>query len=127
MARKGKGIRLSEKHGVNPSLIVCTLCGKETGAIALLGKIGKGKEDKEAPKHICDGSICDACNKKLKDEKLRTFVDPTQGKYIQLFDSALTPEFLEKLGDKRYMFVSSEFIANMETQIKEASEGEHSS
>lgn len=40
-----KGIRVSEKHGVNPSITICPICGKETG-IALLGKL---KGDKEAP------------------------------------------------------------------------------
>lgn len=41
-----KGIRVSEKHGVNPSITICPICGKET-SIALLGKL---KGDKEAPR-----------------------------------------------------------------------------
>lgn len=50
----GKGITLSKKHGLNPSITVCPICGKEEG-IALLGHI---KEDKEAPRYI-QGDICD--------------------------------------------------------------------
>ena len=49
MARKKKekepSIRLSEKHGLNPTLGVCFFCGEETGEIGLLGKL---KGDREA-------------------------------------------------------------------------------
>lgn len=41
-----KNIILSEKHGVNSSITVCPICGKEIG-IALLGKL---KGDEEAPR-----------------------------------------------------------------------------
>lgn len=41
----GKGITLSKKHGLNPSVMVCPICGKEE-SIAMLGYI---KGDKEAP------------------------------------------------------------------------------
>lgn len=51
-------IRISEKHGVNPSLTVCFWCGEHTG-IALLGKL---PGDKEAPKEIiADYEPCDKC------------------------------------------------------------------
>lgn len=103
MAKKEKGIRLSPKYGLNPSMIVCTLCGKETGALALLGKIGKGKEDKEAPKHICDGSICDDCKKSLEDNKERLFINFESGKYVRLPDEALSKDYLERVKDIRYI------------------------
>lgn len=51
-----KGIRISKKHGLNPSITHCEICGKEIG-IALLGYI---KGDKEAPRNIYQG-ICDDC------------------------------------------------------------------
>lgn len=38
-------IKLSPKHGVNPSILHCICCGKDYG-IAMLGKL---KGDKEAP------------------------------------------------------------------------------
>lgn len=57
------GIKLSPKHGVNPSLCVCFFCGKHKG-IALMGKIGdlrKG-EDIEAPREcVLDYEPCDEC------------------------------------------------------------------
>lgn len=59
-----KGIRVSEKHGVNPSITICPICGKETG-IALLGKL---KGDKEAPRKII-GDLCDKCKARVADNK----------------------------------------------------------
>lgn len=53
-----KNIKLSPKHGVNPSLLKCPICGKEYG-LALLGRL---KGDAEAPKTI-EGDLCDECKK----------------------------------------------------------------
>lgn len=60
----GKGITLSKKHGLNPSITVCPICGKEEG-IAPLGHI---KGDKEAPRYI-HGDICDECKARVADNK----------------------------------------------------------
>ena len=57
-------IRLSPKHGVNPTIPVCAWCGKQKNEIALLGKIKTNKhgEDPEAPKNcILDYEPCDEC------------------------------------------------------------------
>jgi len=54
-----KNITLSVKHGINPSLVVCPVCKKET-SIALFGKL---KGDAEAPKTV-EGELCDECKKK---------------------------------------------------------------
>lgn len=45
-----KGLTLSPKHGLNPCLLQCNICGDDTGEIALLGKL---KEDAEAPRRAC--------------------------------------------------------------------------
>lgn len=58
----GKGIRLSEKHGVNPSIMMCPICFSETG-VALLGKI---ENDAEAPKYAKDTEPCDLCREQMK-------------------------------------------------------------
>lgn len=58
---KEKGITLSEKHGVNPSITHCECCGKETG-IALFGRL---KGDREAPRDVYAG-LCDDCEKVIK-------------------------------------------------------------
>lgn len=52
-------ITLSPNHGLNPSLVRCPICHKNTGGIALLGKL---KGDVEAPKYI-DGDLCEDCDK----------------------------------------------------------------
>lgn len=53
-------VRLSPKHGLNPSLVVCPICGEPT-SIALLGRL---KKDAEAPRSIKDVHLCDKCKQK---------------------------------------------------------------
>lgn len=60
----GKDIILSKKHGLNPSMVICPICGKEE-SVAILGHI---KGDKEAPRYI-QGDICDECKAKVADNK----------------------------------------------------------
>lgn len=59
-----KDITLNKKHGLNPSMTVCPICGKKE-SIAILGHI---KGDKEAPRYI-QGDICDECKAKVADNK----------------------------------------------------------
>lgn len=107
--KKDKGIRLSEKHGVNPSIIKCLLCGGDVG-IALLGKL---KDDAEAPKEIYTGDICDDCKKKLEEEKVRCFVDLSTGRYVKIPDDGISKEYLDKVGDLRYIPQSTEVFDNV--------------
>ena len=60
-----KGIRLSLKHGVNPSITHCECCGKEIG-IAMFGKL---KGDEEAPRDVFMG-LCDDCQKVIDQQGL---------------------------------------------------------
>lgn len=53
-----RSIKLSPKHGVNPSVTHCECCGKEIG-VALFGKL---KGDAEAPRNVFMG-LCDNCQK----------------------------------------------------------------
>lgn len=56
-------IRLSEKHGVNPMLLKCAICGADAG-IALLGRL---RGDEQAPREGSDGrTLCDSCEGVLK-------------------------------------------------------------
>jgi hypothetical protein len=51
-------IRLHPKHGLNATIPVCFLCGKDKNEIALLG----AAYHDEAPMHMCiDKSPCDEC------------------------------------------------------------------
>ena len=53
-------VKLSPKHGVNPTIPICFWCGKEKNEVALLGQINK--EDAEAPRRvIMDYEPCEQC------------------------------------------------------------------
>ena len=52
-------VRISLKHGLNPSIVICPICKKDT-SLALFGRL---KGDAEAPKQI-EGELCDECKKK---------------------------------------------------------------
>ena len=57
-------IRLSEKHGLNPSLEVCFWCGKDRG-VAICGRL---KGDAEAPRRIvCSLEPCPECKKAFEE------------------------------------------------------------
>lgn len=60
----GKSVTLSKKHGLNSSIVICPICGKEK-SIAMPGYI---KGDKEAPRYI-HGDICDECKARVADNK----------------------------------------------------------
>ena len=52
-------IRLSEKHGVNPTVGICYWCGQDDGTIALLGRL---PQDREAShKTVLSYEPCTAC------------------------------------------------------------------
>lgn len=71
-----KGIEVSPKHGLNPTIPVCFWCGKDKNEIALLGRIRektknryganvtKRDSDIEAPRRmVIDYEPCDECKK----------------------------------------------------------------
>ena len=55
-------LRLSKEHGLNPSLLVCPICGKDVG-IALLGANG----GKKAPYQMTSIELCNDCKQKVKE------------------------------------------------------------
>lgn len=68
-------IKISEKHGVNPSVTVCFWCGGDVG-VALLGRL---RGDVEAPRKIVlDYEPCDKCKEQM-------------GRGISLFECTHTP------------------------------------
>lgn len=59
-----RSIRLSKQYGVNPSISTCYWCGEEKNEIVLFGKIGRGREDIEAPRNVVmDYEPCFQCQK----------------------------------------------------------------
>ena len=61
-------IHLSKKYGVNPSVEICSTCGKEIGVV-LFGASYKDEKGStaEAPDSVCMGNLCDDCKKIIKD------------------------------------------------------------
>ena len=54
-----KGIKISPKYGVNPTIPVCFWCGKQKNEIALMGRM---TGDIEAPKNmVLDYVPCEEC------------------------------------------------------------------
>ena len=58
-----KSIRISKKHGLNPTIPICFWCGEEKREIALMGHVStKDNNDIEMPMHcIIDYEPCEKC------------------------------------------------------------------
>lgn len=57
-------IRLSKKHGLNPTIPICFFCKEHKNEIVLMGEL---KDDIEAPKNLLlDYEPCDKCKEKFK-------------------------------------------------------------
>lgn len=74
-------LRLSQKHGVNPSVEQCFYCMKDVGVI-LFGKMKAnrrtGERDPEAPRQVCFGpnsEPCDECKGLMKQGVMLVSVD----------------------------------------------------
>ena len=84
-------LRLSKKYGLNPSILVCPVCGKDIG-VALLGANG----GKEAPRKITSMDLCDDCKQIVKEGNTFIFcvkqtekgIQPT-GAYIKISNEYL--------------------------------------
>ena len=107
-------IKLSPKHGLNPMLDVCPICGKDNGSILLPGQINK--TDDEAPhRAIVTNTPCDECKHHMElgvilievDSDLTT--DPKNpwrtGRMAVVKEERAREVFGEKFGDARVAFV----------------------
>lgn len=56
-----RNIKVSENHGINPGMLLCPLCGTETG-VALHGRL---PGDAEAPRYSYDREPCGDCREQL--------------------------------------------------------------
>lgn len=56
-------VRLSEKHGVNPTMGVCFWCGEDDGTIALLGRLPNDRE--ASRKTVLSYDPCDTCKENM--------------------------------------------------------------
>jgi hypothetical protein len=84
-------IPLSPKHGVNPSLLVCPVCGKDSG-VALCGRL---PQDAEAPHRMLDQSPCPTCEGLLSTNILFHIIadsTPERTPNPPILTSAFVPE-----------------------------------
>jgi hypothetical protein len=74
-------IRLSEKHGVNPSLGVCFFCMKDSGEVILFGRM---RGDEEAPRRACvSQEPCAECKGWMEKGVILISVDPKRSESQQ--------------------------------------------
>ena len=101
------GITLSPKHGLNPSMLVCPICGEPTNEIAFLGRINDKTRnaDIEAPRYMIGQDPCKACQK-LLDEGNKFL--------LEVEDMAIRGEH-KRTG--RYMVLRSQALPNWPHQI----------
>jgi hypothetical protein len=78
-------IPISQKHGVNPALIICAQCGKETGALVLPGQVNRYSCADCGEKNIFLHRAGDGCpNCKNKHDRLtRTATDVEMPRHIR--------------------------------------------
>ena len=88
-----RSIRLSEKHGLNPSILHCPICGKETG----VGLFGKLKGDAEAPRDMVDNNPCKNCQKVI-DDGGHFIIETEQFKWASSWELGLLNYLFPKCG-----------------------------
>lgn len=134
MSKKEKSIRMSKKHGFQPTMPLCYYCGKEKGTIMLLGENGDklarelGHEDGEMPMRAwLPGDIepCDECR-----ERGVGIVEVTDGRMLTgrrwlVSDEAVKlivsdEEQRKRILERRVMLVSPEVVDKL--GLAEASE-----
>lgn len=113
-----KDIRVSPKHGLNPSLLQCPYCGDEYG-VALLGYL---KGDIKAPGRVSTGEPCDKCIGYMKIGVILIEVDESKspdknnpyrtGKIAVVKDEAvermMNPDMAIQVLRKRVCFIPSD-------------------
>ena len=114
-------IKLSPKHGLNPTVLHCPICGKETG----VGLLGRLKGDVEAPRDMQDPRPCADCQKVLDQGgrfviEVRDGEDGKENPYRTGRIVGVTTEYME-----RVFPVHTPLVAFCEHSIFEKLFGEH--
>lgn len=135
--KKNNSIKISKKHGVNPTIPICFWCGKEKNEIALLGRL---PNDVEAPRStwlLGDYEPCDSCKELRKqgidlieasdhpvihsNQPVYHELYPT-GRHIILKENAVrsifSPKTAETLREVGMGFLDSETFMTLQTLIE---------
>lgn len=119
---KDEGIILSEKHGLNPSLEICSICGKDISVVIF----GKLKDDVEAPKQVCLGHLCEECKKDLEKRKEVIFLEIDNNMYtgngFSIPEGHVNPDVLNNLKGERLVYVSKKTFEEIKRQIDNTNE-----
>jgi len=74
-------VRLSGRHGVNPTVVICFWCGQDNGEIALLGKL---PGDVEAPRRMMlNYNPCNSCKELMSKGITMMEASDTPGNDVQ--------------------------------------------
>lgn len=110
------GIKISPRHGLNPTIPICFWCGKERSEIALLGKL---PNDAKAPRGVVlDYEPCDCCRSGMAQgftlmeatkhpntsgqPEIQTGVYPT-GRFMVITKEAASRLFGGNIGDRAFV------------------------
>jgi len=117
---KEKEITLSPRHGLNPSLLKCPICGKDTNEIALLGKL---KDDAEAPRYMMSNNPCPDCQEHL-DKGHRILIEVKNGEFgpnpyrtgriLYIVNPDAFPDLTDKVA-----YIEEQVAKEIENNIKE--------
>jgi len=114
-------ILVSPKHGLNPSLETCFICGEDKGTLILFGRI---QGDEEAPRRTCvNREPCEKCKEwmaqgviciSVDEKRSRNQANPYRtGGWVVLREEAIRrivspPELAEEICKKRCTFLPDE-------------------
>ena len=103
-------IRISEKHGVNPTIPKCFFCGEDKNMIILAGRL---KGDEEAPRNaVCDKEPCDKCKEYMTMGVMLVSVkdgsdqnDPYRTGRLCVIKEEAAKNIFNNLGNSRFAFI----------------------
>lgn len=109
-------VRISKKYGLNASLQVCPICGKDMGII-MFGTSYKDEKGKvaQAPKQISvPGQICDSCKDVIENQHGVFFIEVKDGEgekhsknpYRTGRITAITEDAVKNIGITNYQSVN---------------------
>ena len=105
-------IRLHEKYGLNPTIPICYLCGKERNEIALRGADYKEETPKDM---VIDRVPCQECEERLVEYAAMIEMESeeagvTTGRVLWIKRDRLTPDDREQ----KIFFIERELAENLQ-------------